>query len=647
MTDPITDNINRRILIIDDNEAIHKDYHKILAAPLESAELLEAESVLFGRRHDDTHRVVYELASAFQGREGVEKIRQAVEDKRPYALAFVDMRMPPGMDGVETIENIWKVDPEVQVIICTAYSDYSSEDLIKKLGHTDRLLFLRKPFDNAEVCLLANGLTSKWNLARQARLRMNELEELAAERTAKLSQEVAERRTAEDRLRHMAMHDSLTGLANRTYLLDRLRHCISRHRRDEDYRFAVLFLDLDNFKLINDSLGHDVGDELLVSIAQRLTAAVRALDSVVHFTEDTTARLGGDEFIVLLDGLRKSSDAMVVAERIQQRLQACFTLKGHDVTVSASIGITVVERPYDRPEEILRDADTAMYRAKSSGKNRYAIFDESLHSEAMTRLRLENDLRRAVDEHQFILMYEPIVATDTADVIGFEALVRWNHPERGRVNPSEFIHVAEEMGLIVPLGHWILSEACRQLRAWIDLCPHRKDLSISVNLSKRQVLEPGLVGQVLRSLRESNLEGRHLHLEITETTIVERVEPIADVLRELKMLGVQLHMDDFGTGLSSLSCLHQFPIDVLKIDRSFIMNMTGQPQFAALVHAVLTLAQNLKMKVVAEGVETADQLAQLLALGCDYIQGYHVSKSLTADEAGALLVAGMRWPKAA
>jgi len=643
----MSEGMNRRILIIDDNEAIHKDYRKILSPPPDSPDLSEAEAALFGPRTDGLPQVQYELDSATQGQQGVAMVEESIRAGRPYALAFVDMRMPPGIDGLETIEKIWKVDSEIQVIICTAYSDYSSEDLVQRLGHTDRLLFLRKPFDNAEVCLLACGLTTKWNLGKQAKLRMAELEVLAAERTAKLSEEVAERRTAEDRMRHMALHDSLTGLANRAYLLDRLRHCIDRQKRGTDYKFAVLFLDVDNFKLINDSLGHDVGDELLVAIASRLTTTVRALDSVVHFSEDTTARLGGDEFIVLLDGLHRSSDALVVAERVQNRLNSTFALGAHEVTVTASIGITVVERSYDRPEDILRDADTAMYRAKGSGKARYAMFDESLHAEAMARLKLENDLRRAIDESQFRLVYEPIVATEDAQIAGFEALVRWHHPERGVVFPGDFIAVAEEMGLIVPMGHWVLGEACRQLREWLDAHPHAGPITMSVNLSKRQVMEPGLVGEVMRALAANRLSGSSLNLEITESTIVQRADTVAEVLRELKMVGIQLHMDDFGTGLSSLSCLHQFPIDVLKIDRSFIMNMTGQAQFAALVHAVLTLAQNLKMKVVAEGVETSDQLAQLLALGCDYIQGYHVSKSLSAEEAGALLAVGMKWPKAA
>lgn len=639
---------NRRILVIDDNESIHADFRKILCGSRESAELAEAEAKLFGTAaapRAAAHQ--YEVDSALQGETGVEMARRAVAEHRPYALAFVDMRMPPGIDGVETIQRMWRVDPDIQVVICTAYSDYSWEELVERLGQSDQLLFLRKPFDNAEVCLLANGLTSKWALSRQARLRLAELEVLAEERTARLTQEVAERRAAEERLRHLALHDALTGLHNRAYLLEHLRRCLERQRREPAYTFALLFMDLDNFKLINDSLGHDTGDEALVAVSRRLLDALRATDMLAHVNGDTTARVGGDEFIVLLDGLARPSDAMAIAERVQQRLAPPFDLRGHTVRLSASIGIAVVDRPYDRPEDILRDADAAMYRAKGLGKARYSIFDDRLHAEALARLKLENDLRRAVEEHEFRLAYEPIVTTDTAGLIGFEALIRWHHPERGVIKPGDFIAVAEEMGLIVPAGHWVIREACRQLREWTDRDRRAAPLTISVNLSRRQVTEPGLCEFVEQALRDAGLPGDRLNLEITESAIMERMDAVADVLRNLKRLGVRIHMDDFGTGLSSLSCLHQFPIDVLKIDRSFIMNMTGRPQLAALVNAVLTLAGNLNIQVIAEGVETIEQLTQLRALGCQYIQGYHVSKSLDPAQAAEMIASGPTWRAAA
>jgi diguanylate cyclase len=646
---------NRRVLVVDDNDSIHADYRKILCPVADDAALDEAEAVLFGKKAVALPRLVCELDSAFQGLDGVAKVAEAVKSGRPYAVAFVDMRMPPGIDGLETIEGIWKADPQVQVVICSAYSDYTPEQIVARLhgdhgtgALNDRLLFLRKPFDSAEVSLITCSLISKWNAARRAALRMSELESLASERTSKLSREVAERRAAEDQMRHMAMHDSLTGLHNREYLMDRLRIAIDRLKRDAR-PFAVLFLDLDNFKLINDSLGHDAGDALLVSTANRLTHAVRDLDCVSPGRRDveTTARLGGDEFVVLLDGIERTADAAQVADRIQAAVSEPFVCAGRSVVVSVSIGVTVVDKPSARPEDILRDADTAMYRAKGTGKARYAVFDEQLHDEAMRRLALETDLRLAFDEGQFELAYEPIVEVESARVCGFEALLRWNHPVRGVIPPSEFIPVAEETGLIVPLGRWVIRAACKQLAAWTLACPGNDDLSVSVNISKRQLVEPGLVDEVSAAMTEFGVTSPHLVLEITESSIMEDLTRLGEVLRRFKALGVPLHLDDFGTGLSSLASLHQLPIDTLKIDRSFIMNMTGSIQFAALVHAVLTLAKNLRIKVIAEGVESNEQLAQLIDLECDYLQGFHLSKTLTAAEAGALIGQHVRWRAAA
>jgi diguanylate cyclase (GGDEF)-like protein len=641
------DPLNRRILLIDDTESIHKDYRRVLRRNEAPAGLAQAEAALFGETPAPSDEPEYTIDSAYQGADGVERVRAARQSGAQYAVAFVDMRMPPGMDGLETVRRLWAEDPDVQVVVATAFSDHSSEELTRSLGRTDQLLFLRKPFDPSEVSLLAASLTTKWNLARQARLRLAELEELTSTRTATLRQEVNDRRAAEERLRHLALHDSLTGLPNRASLLERLRLCNERRTRETGYRFAVLFMDLDNFKLVNDSLGHDIGDELLVGAAERLRSVVRALDAVSHGPHEAAARLGGDEFVVLLDGLARPEDAVVVAERIQQRLSEPMMLRGHEVSVSASIGITVVDRTYDRAEDILRDADAALYRAKGQGKARFAMFDEQLHAQAVARLRLETDLRRALQDGQFWVAYEPIVAADTAAPTGFEALLRWNHPERGPISPGEFIPIAEDTGLIVPIGHWVLDTALAQLRAWTDRFPHLASLSVNVNLSKRQLLESNLPGAIARLLQEHNLDGRRLNLEVTESTIMARMDLAAKVLHRVRELGVGIHLDDFGTGLSSLASLHQLPIDTLKVDRSFIMNMTDKPKFAALVLAMLTLAQNLNIQVIAEGVESGEQLAQLLSLGCNYVQGFHISRSLSAEQATRMLESGLQWSKAA
>lgn len=452
-----------------------------------------------------------------------------------------------------------------------------------------------------------------------------------------LQAEIAKRKTAQEQLRHDAFHDALTNLPNRAFLLERLANCRERSKRQPSYLYALIFLDIDNFKLINDSLGHSVGDELLVKMADRLDNCLRGLDTVVRVDRDSTARLGGDEFVVLLDGIGRPSDAVLVAERIQKAISNPFQLRGHEVVITASIGITLSETKQKSAEDLLRDADTAMYRAKLAGKAQHALFDEKMHAEVMASLRLENDLRWAVERKEFVIHYQPIVALESGIICAFEALVRWKHPVRGMVYPAEFVPVAEEKGLIVPLGRWVMQEACRQLRAWNDKLPPERALSININVSKRQVMDPGFVDLVHAVLEETGVEGRNVGLEITESLITEQTAKIIRVLQQLQRTGITLHMDDFGTGHSSLSCLHEFPLDVLKIDRAFAATTESNREYAAVVNAIVTLAHNLTMQVTAEGIESPEQFAQILALDCDFGQGYFFSKPLPAAEAEALI----------
>lgn len=452
-----------------------------------------------------------------------------------------------------------------------------------------------------------------------------------------LQAEIAKRKTAQEQLRHDAFHDALTNLPNRAFLLERLANCRERSKRQPSYLYALIFLDIDNFKLINDNLGHSVGDELLVKMADRLDNCLRGLDTVVRVDRDSTARLGGDEFVVLLDGIGRPSDAVLVAERIQKAISNPFQLRGHEVVITASIGITLSETKQKSAEDLLRDADTAMYRAKLAGKAQHALFDEKMHAEVMASLRLENDLRWAVERKEFVIHYQPIVALESGIICAFEALVRWKHPVRGMVYPAEFVPVAEEKGLIVPLGRWVMQEACRQLRAWNDKLPPERALSININVSKRQVMDPGFVDLVHAVLEETGVEGRNVGLEITESLITEQTAKIIRVLQQLQRTGITLHMDDFGTGHSSLSCLHEFPLDVLKIDRAFAATTESNREYAAVVNAIVTLAHNLTMQVTAEGIESPEQFAQILALDCDFGQGYFFSKPLPAAEAEALI----------
>ncbi len=629
---------NRRILVIDDNEAIHADFRKILAAEGPRPELNALRRAVLGREAAAPAQRCYQLDFATQGAQGFEKVQAAVAAARPYALAFVDMRMPPGWDGLETIDHLWRVDPHLQIVICTAYSDYSWEDIVQRFGYNDRLLLLKKPFDNAEVSQAACALTEKWQLADQSRQDMDKLEELVGRRTEELRQsnehlqrQIAEREGADQRLRHAAFHDALTGLPNRALLLDRLQQCLARRQRHPSEQHAVLFLDLDNFKLVNDSLGHMVGDKLLVGVANRLLQTVRSSDSVARAESELTIRLGGDEFVILLENMSHPRDALTVAERVQHELAAPFRIADQDITVATSIGIALTGDDAWTAEGLLRAADTAMYRAKSAGKARFAVFDHEMHAAVTRRLQLENDLRRALDQQQFVLVYQPIVHLASGRVHACEALLRWNHPEHGLINPKDFVPVAEETGLIVPLGGWVLSEACGQLRRWNQQREASERLRINVNLSKKQLFQAHFVRDLAALLRQLDIEAGQVNLEITESLISESPRDITTTLRQLERLGIGLHMDDFGTGQSSLAALHEFPLHVLKLDQGFIQSMHKSKRYGAVVQAVVQLAHNLDMQVVAEGIETDDQLQQLIRLGCDYGQGFFFSRPVPPD----------------
>ncbi len=437
------------------------------------------------------------------------------------------------------------------------------------------------------------------------------------------------RKMTEQQLLHDAMHDALTDLPNWALFMDRLGVAIAQCKRRDDHQFAVLFLDLDRFKNINDSLGHAVGDLLLISIARRFRAFLRP--------GDTVARLGGDEFAILADAIESPSDATRIAERINEELGRPFDLQGHEVFTSASIGLALSSTGYDRPEKVLRDADTAMYRAKSLGKARHAIFDQDMHRRAVELLSLETDLRRAVTRDEFRVHYQPIVALSTGVLEGFEALVRWQHPVKGLVYPEEFISVAEETGLIVPLGWKVMHEACAQTAAWQKRFPAGQPLTVSVNLSGKQFRQPELVRRIGEILSDSALEPSRLCLEITESMIMEDAESAVDKMRQLRDVGVELHIDDFGTGYSSLSYLHRLPTHTIKIDRSFVRRMSERNGKSQIVGTIVTLARNLGMRVAAEGLETADQLAKLRQLQCEYGQGFFFSKPLDHGDAGRLI----------
>ena len=448
--------------------------------------------------------------------------------------------------------------------------------------------------------------------------------------------DVTERKALEAQLEHQAFHDPLTGLPNRALLMDRLDHGLARARRDGS-AIAVLFLDLDRFKAINDSLGHETGDRLLVEAARRLEGCVRP--------GDTAARFGGDEFVVLLGRVANEGEAIRVAERVLEALGPSFGLVGHELYVTASVGIALSRTPWDRPRDLLRDADAAMYRAKERGKARYALFEEEMNARALRHLALEGDLRRAAQNpgEEFVVHYQPKAELSTGEIVCVEALVRWRHPERGLLSPEEFVPLAEELDLVVPLGRWVIGEACAQLARWQSSSPTEPPLTASANLSAKQFEHEGLVGDVARALEESGLAPGCLILEITESAVMKNAPLAASVMRKLKALGVELSIDDFGTGYSSLSYLTRFPLDYLKIDRSFVAGLGEDPNDTVVALGIIELAHAMDLKVVAEGVETEGQLNRLRGMGCDMAQGDYLSGALPADEAASLLSARPRW----
>jgi len=741
--DPTTP--NRRILLVDDRPAIHDDFRKILAGSGSAgAELDSLEAALFGDEPADADATSFELDSAFQGQEAEAQVRSALASGRPYAMAFVDMRMPPGWDGVQTIEALWQVDPTLQVVICTAFSDHSWEEVFARIDARDRLLILKKPFDAIEVRQLANALTTKWQMAREAASRMASLEDAVRARTGELRaanealqrdivermrseaelklaasvfhntmdgvmildpagrivsvnpaftdltgyaleqavgqpasmlrcerqgpdfyrdmwtlleregrwrgelwnrrrdgepflawlnivmvpgldakperyvsvfHDITELRRNEERIQHLAFHDALTGLPNRALLHDRLEHAIAAARRDKEL-LGVMFIDLDRFKAVNDSFGHHSGNALLKELATRLRESVRA--------SDTVARMGGDEFVVLLRGVEATSSCGLVAQTIISRLSMPVTIDGHAMQVGASIGIACFPNDGEGLVDLMKHADAAMYSAKDGGRGTYRFFQPEMTAKAVQRLQLEMQLRNAARSGELELFYQPQVSLDTGATLGVEALVRWRHPQLGLMPPAEFISLAETTGIICALGDWVLEEACRQSRAWFLQGLGR--IKIAVNVSARQLQQDDLVERIIHLAQQYEVPLSGLEIELTESVVMANPNEISTILRRLREVGVVVAIDDFGTGYSSLAYLRLLPIDVLKIDRSFVMNVDRDEGDAQVVKLVLAFGQALKLDIVAEGVETERQAEFLRSCGCKTAQGYLYSR---------------------
>ncbi len=733
---------NLRIIIIDDNPEIHKDFIKILATDQSSVEVLnDLEKALFAQEDIKPVQLIlphFEIDTVSQGQEGVEYIKKSLKAGKPYALAFVDVRMPPGWDGIETIKHIWELDRDMQIVICTAYSDYSWEETIDELGVSDNLLILKKPFDNVSVRQLACALTKKWQLMQESREHTESLEKHIQERTDSLQKslsltratlesstdgilvvdsadkvtdfnknfvtlwqipssimdlndnkiiveyvseqlqdpkefltnvqqinnypeekkfdvlkfvdgrvferysqphkvngktvgrvwsfrDVTKRVYLEEKLEYQATHDALTDLPNRALLSDRINQAIAAAKRDHTF-VGVLFFDLDRFKLINDSLSHEAGDELLKSFAKRIKESIRE--------GDTLARIGGDEFVMVLPNLHKEEEAISIANKVLLLMQSPFLIAKRKVIVTASIGISLYPKDGKNSDELLKNADLAMYRSKESGTNQFQFYTDDLNKQGLEYLEKETELRQAIAKHELFLCYQPQVKLTTGEIVAVEALIRWQHPKKGLLLPMDFIPLAEETGLILPIGEWVLRTACFQNKAWQD--SGFPPIRVAVNLANQQLKQPDLVAMIKNILQETGLDPQYLEIELTENVLINNIEVI-NRIHELKKMGMQIALDDFGTGYTNINYLKQIPLNSLKLDKSIIDNIDSNRSDEVIMKAIIAMASSLNFEVLAEGVETQKQLDCLKTVNCENIQGFYFSKPLLSQDIEELL----------
>jgi len=575
----------------------------------------------------------YKIRCAKSGMTALKAAAKIVPD-----LILLDINMPD-MDGYEVCQRLKSgiKTQDIPVIFLSALNDVLDKVKAFEAGGVD---YITKPFQVEEVLLRVKNQLDLQTAKSQVKLLNQELEQKVKERTLelkianqklvgtnhRLQQEIAERCKIEQQLLRDALYDGLTALPNRTLLMDRIDRALQRIKRNPKHQFAVLFIDLDRFKKINDSLGHLVGDRLLVQVAQVLREDLRTIDTV--------ARLGGDEFVILLDDIKSLQDATKVGDRLQKRLKTPLDIGGHSIVISASIGVALSSPKYQNSSEILRDADIALYRAKDKGKARYEIFDEAMYIQALKAVELEHDLRQALKNNEFSLFYQPIISLKNNALSGFEALIRWHHPLHGLISPKEFIPLAEDTGLIIDIGDWVLQSACQSLATWQRENADRADiaaLKVNVNVACQQFQKPDFVAKLDSILEQTQLNPTCLRLEITERVLVDSEINTQNTLTEIKKRQIKLSIDDFGTGYSSLSYLSRLPIDNLKIDRSFIRNINSDRESLEIVKTIITLAHNLGMDAIAEGVETISQAQQLKTLGCEYAQGYLFAKPMAVE----------------
>ncbi|MEZ5344714.1 MAG: EAL domain-containing protein [Pyrinomonadaceae bacterium] len=588
--------------------------------------LLNQSAAISKERLDQTNRHVDELTHFIQEQERVGKILEKSEEQFRNAFDYAAV----GMALVSTAGDILKVNRaltsllgEIETnILGKSFAGFVTDEDVN-LYHQNLAIVLsgESKYRQTEVRILGKDnreLCMIWNVSL-----VNDQLNKSAHFIFQL-QDITDRKEAEEQLAHGALHDSLTNLPNRALFLDRLELAFKRARRHFDEHFAVLYLDFDRFKLVNDSYGHFVGDKLLIEIGNRLNSCLRSCDTV--------ARLGGDEFTMLVEDVSNFEQVLRIVERIQEETAHPFVVDGKELSLSLSIGIAEWSKNYSKPEYILRDADTALYQAKRLGRNRYEIFDAEMHEKAQSLLRIETDLRSAVKNNEFFLNYQPILDLKTKSLSGFEGLVRWNHPDKGLVSPMDFIPIAEETGLIIEIGEWVLREACGQLMKWQLENDLKENVWMSVNVSPRQFAQSDFIEMIDGIIESTGISPDSLKLELTETAMIENIEYAQNVMKQLSDRGIMLSIDDFGTGYSSLSYIHQLPLSSLKIDRTFVNQMGSGKENLEIIKTIITLAKSLSLKIIAEGIETEGQKDELVKLACEFGQGYYFAKPLSKDE---------------
>lgn len=627
---------NNHILIIDDNPNIHMDIKSVLTTASAEDNINDLESVLFNQTKKQ--KITYTkfnctIDSAFSGEEGLEKISAATKTHKPYSLIFIDIRTPPGMNGIDATQKILELDPNVQIVICSAYSDHTWQKLISTLGVSDRWLILKKPFELIEMRQMACALCEKWSLQAQMHHKITEKTLFLNDANHQLSMKINELKKAHQKINYLAYFDSLTNLPNRNYFYTEVERLFQK-AKENSQKVVLMYLDLDNFKHVNDAMGHSAGDALLCKVTEKLQKLLRDYDILEHFIPNkfvdiNLARIGGDEFVIILNSIHSLEHINSIAERILSSVSVDYYIAGNIISVTASIGIAIYPNDGDSIDSLMKNADAAMYSAKNCKRNTFQFYSEKNNYETQERLQLDAELRKALSNEELFLCYQLKYKSSDRSVIGMEALLRWQHPRKGVLYPIDFIYIAEELDIIVPIGTWVLETACRDLKHLHDM--GYENLMTSVNISSLQFKSPDLLITVERVLNTVDLAPHFLELELTERIIMIDQEEAPELLRKLKKFGVSISIDDFGTGYSSLSHLSKLPIDTVKIDRSFV-SLIEKEKTSPILDSIIELSHNLQHKVIAEGVETEEEFEYLASKGCDEIQGFLLSKPLPFEE---------------